>query len=1212
MKSGVKQKRQMKIRTKLIIILLIAIAVPMVVQIATAAMQFTTMGDNMLSIAVNDSTKALNDSAVEDIERLSTDTANDVAAFLYARDADIRVVAALPMTQSVLESFVENNTGRLLDQGNWTLNGDGTQWVCTDPPTTITEAGEGLSSNPENDDMDGFNYRESEDFQYNIVPLYDEITFVDLNGNELLKYVSPNSTKINYPLVQQLRNISQKENTYVKAENYFEQLQQLAPGEIYVSDVIGAYVGANYIGMYTPQAIYTAASARGYSIDYDPENQAYAGKENPNGQKFEGIIRWATPVTNDNGTIIGYVTLALNHDHLRELVDHITPMRERYTQLPSAFEGNYAFIWDYQCRSICHPRHNSIVGYDPETGDPQTPWLETSIYEGWQASGVEKWTDYVADYPIFNEQSREKKPAAALTQAGLVGLDGRYLNNAPQCTGWMDLTKDGGSGSFYILWSGLYKLTTASAIPYYTGQYAPSAANDYSMRGFGFVTIGAGLDDFTKPAKVTEATLNEAMQAGMRSALTSTGITTSIVFVVAVFIAVFIASFMSRNITLLNTGVSRFRSGERQFRFNAPVKDEFGALADSFDDMADSITKSVTGPLSITDLDRNVIYMNEPGLAFTHKTLAEVVGTKYDDISIYPVGSIYCPITALQQGHEAETYYLEDRGIYVKGSATKFYDKDGHACGYIVSTADVTEIENARQKAEQANRAKSDFLSNMSHEMRTPMNAIIGMTSIGKASDEIDRKDYCFNKIEDASTHLLGVINDVLDMSKIEAKKFDLAPVEFDFEQMLQRVVNVISYRVEEKKQNFMIHLDDSIPQMLFGDDQRIAQVIANLLSNSVKFTPERGTITLNAILLEDQDDMCEIQVSVSDTGIGISMEQQERLFNSFEQADAQTTRKFGGTGLGLVISKNIVEMLGGTIWIDSKLGKGSKFTFTMRLQKANGMPNRISACVDWSKIRALVVDDAPDILEYFQDLSHRFGFACDVASSGKQALEMIAQHSPYDIYFVDWKMPEMDGIQLSAEINKRQNKPVIIMISAMEWSVIEHEAERAGVTEFLSKPIFPSDLENCVVHFFGAPDQMYPASQEQPEDVDFFGHCILLVEDVEINREIVMTLLEITGIEFICAENGVQAVQLFEENADRVDIIFMDLQMPEMDGLTATKKIRALGTEKAENVPIIAMTANVFKADIEECIDAGMNAHVGKPIDFDNLISVLQEYLKK
>ena len=569
-------------QTKLIVIFLLAKVIPLILLTAIAWHQFIILGDSLRDIAVEDSTQSLNDSAVKNIERMTTDTAGLVADFLYGRDGDILHVAKLEPTEENYRTFVENSRKRLVKQGTWELAPDRQSWRNVRPPATGKLS---VSTNSENNDMDGFHSIPYQPFEYVNAPLYDEITFINLQGRETVKIVARDSTKRRHPMDPAKKDVSKRENTYVKAESYFPQLRNLKPGEIYVSDVIGAYAGSNYIGMYTPDIVAAAAKDRGYPIPYAPEEQAYAGRENPNGRRFEGIVRWATPVTGDDGKIVGYVTLALNHDHIMEFVDHITPMDERYTELPSAFEGNYAFIWDYQCRSICHPRHHSIVGFDPETGVPEIPWLETSIYEGWKKSGLPKWTDYAKDYPVFHEQSRTKKPAPELTRRGLVGLDGRYLNNAPQCTGWMDLTRDGGSGSFYILWSGLYKLNTAAAIPYYTGQYAPSEANGNSRRGFGFVAIGSGLDYFTLPAKKTEAKLVSSIDENMHSTVTQLIVTTLVLTVLVIMVAIAMAWNISRPIKRMAKHMSRLAIGDISAN-DIPLSDqkrydEIGLLARS-------------------------------------------------------------------------------------------------------------------------------------------------------------------------------------------------------------------------------------------------------------------------------------------------------------------------------------------------------------------------------------------------------------------------------------------------------------------------------------------------------------------------------------------------------------------------------------------------------------------------------------------------------
>ena len=423
-----------------------------------------------------------------------------------------------------------------------------------------------------------------------------------------------------------------------------------------------------------------------------------------------------------------------------------------------------------------------------------------------------------------------------------------------------------------------------------------------------------------------------------------------------------------------------------------------------------------------------------------------------------------------------------DGGIF-RSSTVPIFNGEGNAVGVVGSTDDVTETVRLQKALESASRAKSEFLANMSHEIRTPLNAIIGMTAIAESSDDTEKMKYAIGKIKDASHHLLGVINDVLDISKIEANKVELSPVSFDFEKILQKAVNVISFRIDEKRQRFDMSIDKEIPRILIGDEQRLSQVITNLLANAVKFTDEQGSIALDARLISAEDGKCLLQIGISDTGIGIDEDQKARLFSPFEQADAGTSRKFGGTGLGLAISKRIVEMMGGHIWVESEPGLGSTFTFTVLLT--------------W--------DDS------------------------------------------------------------EQNWP------SSENGSDEYEYEKG-------------------------PD-------------DFSVYTILLAEDIEINREIVAALLEPTRLNIDFAENGVQAVSMFEADPGRYDIILMDVQMPEMDGYEATRVIRALDAPGAKTIPIIAMTANVFREDIQNCLDAGMNGHLGKPLSAEDVFRQLRKF---
>jgi signal transduction histidine kinase/DNA-binding response OmpR family regulator len=522
--------------------------------------------------------------------------------------------------------------------------------------------------------------------------------------------------------------------------------------------------------------------------------------------------------------------------------------------------------------------------------------------------------------------------------------------------------------------------------------------------------------------------------------------------------------------------------------------------------------------------------------------------------------------------------------------------------------------EQALKEALRASKAKGEFLSNMSHEMRTPMNAIIGMTHVGKVAADIERKDYSLLKIEEASTHLLGVINDVLDMSKIEANRLELVYNEFSFEKMFKKVVNAMGLRIEDKKQQFYINIDGRIPHFLIGDDQRLAQIIINLLSNATKFTPDGGTLRIDAALVSADNDKCTIKISVADTGIGMTEEQQERLFMAFTQADSSTARRYGGTGLGLVISKRLVEMMDGEISVESVPGEGSTFSFTFKA--ARGTENNeqwLDPSVSWENIQVLVVDDAPEIRDYLSAVFDRIGVFCDTASNGQEALDMVNEHGAYNIYFVDWRMPVMDGLEFTRIIKSRDKeahrKSVVIMISSTEWSIIKDEAAEAGVDKYLLKPLFASNVVDCLNACLGSERSAAEAAIFTLEPGEWRGHRFLLAEDVAINREIFTSIMEGSGAEIASASNGVEALRMFIDDPDAYSIIFMDVQMPEMDGLEATRRIREVPHPYALTIPIVAMTANVFREDIEACIKAGMDDHLGKPLNMEEVFRKLRKY---
>ncbi|MDC9719401.1 MAG: EAL domain-containing protein [Gammaproteobacteria bacterium] len=536
--------------------------------------------------ASSDSVNALEDRARNEVERMTTDTAQALASFLYARDDDVLLASRIGKSKSDFSSFITARNSRLLKELSWHYSEPKAQWVPSMPPLKQQFVESSLPDNSKR-----FHYRPPEIITKTIAPLYLEMTFVSLQGMELIKVTTSDL------LTNKLLDISLRNNTYIKAETYFRELQKLSPGEVYVSDVIGGYVPTHFIGAYTQ------AKAKKNGIPFAPEQSAYAGKENPVGKKFQGIIRWATPVVED-GVIIGYITLALNHDHILNFTNGVMPTDQRYTSYPDPSEGNYAFIWDHKGRNIAHPRHYFIYGYNRQNGKLQVPWLEQDAYNHWMASGLE-FEKYAKTAEHYKDQRLSRKPAQELGKTGLRGLDCRFLNFAPQCKGWFDITEHGGSGSFVIFWSGLWRLVTAAPIPYYTGQYGNS------KRGFGVVTVGTNIDDFSSPAIATKEridqlyeTYNDAMvheaDMGTHSItdnLQQTAdilvISTLIMIIIVVLIAVWVASYFSHRITQMVSGIGRFRRGNHSFRFQQPKKDEISELADAFDTMADDIDENV-------------------------------------------------------------------------------------------------------------------------------------------------------------------------------------------------------------------------------------------------------------------------------------------------------------------------------------------------------------------------------------------------------------------------------------------------------------------------------------------------------------------------------------------------------------------------------------------------------------------------------------------
>jgi CheY-like chemotaxis protein/two-component sensor histidine kinase len=489
------------------------------------------------------------------------------------------------------------------------------------------------------------------------------------------------------------------------------------------------------------------------------------------------------------------------------------------------------------------------------------------------------------------------------------------------------------------------------------------------------------------------------------------------------------------------------------------------------------------------------------------------------------------------------------------------------------------------------------------------------MNSIGRTATDVERKDYAFDQIGTAADHLLGIINDILDMSKIEANKLELDKKAFNVEDVLRRVANVISFKTSEKHQHFAFDIDASMPVGIVSDDLRLTQVITNLLSNAVKFTPEHGSIEVSAKALEKKGSRCTLEFSVKDTGIGIPEENLERIFHSFEQVESSTARKFGGTGLGLTISAKFVEMMGGAFTVVSEPGRGSTFSFTIKVEQTEDVPGiPLDPAVDPARLRCLAVGGKDTSLESCGRIVRHVGTPCDLAYSREEAERLLAQNH-YDLCLVNWHA-DNEGESGCADLIRylredRRAEHVVIAIYPFELAEAEGQHTLDSQDCYLTKPLFRSDYVTLLNDFYGeAPVKGQAESSE--EERDFSGLRILLAEDMDVNKEIVCALFEPLGFEVDWAKNGLEAVEMFAGSPSNYDLILMDMQMPEMDGLEATRQIRSLSDYRARKIPIIALTANVFKEDIDNSLAAGMNDHIGKPLDFEEALGKIARHLKR
>ena len=800
---------------------------------------------NTANASIEDSIKNLDKKSQESLEKVSYEIAKQVANFLYERDKDILFLSKIELNEEVLRDFYESKKREVTIHGDYKYD-DVSNSYKTDEELKIEERAKQIANLKDNEKE--FNFVDPIKFETKEKTIYKEISFVDLKGNEKYKVSSINENKV---------DVSNKKNTYVSSENYFSEIVNLKKGEIYVSDVIGEYVGTKVIGTFTKEKAIKAG------IGFEPEKYGYAGIENPLGKRFEGIVRFVTPVFK-KGEKIGYVTMALDHKHIREFTDTANPTGKNVKQnISDATLGNYAFMWDYEGKNISHPRDYSIVGYDKNTGQKTMPWLSADIAEKYYASNQEI-NEFLKNYPVFEEQSLTKKPnLKQLKELGNVGLDCRYLNFAPQCEGWMQVTENGGYGSFVINWSGVWKLTTAAAIPYYTGQYGNS------KRGFGFVTIGASVDDFHAAANETKRNVSEILKNQTRSMeeivnenqfeiekfikalINELSVVTLVMVLLIIYIAIWVSNYILSKINNLLVGTKRFANNQLDYRIKVSSNDEIGQLESSFNEMASKIENLIK----------------------EEKNINEHLEKKVDEEQ--------------SKQKEQEQLLIQQTRLAAMG----------------------------------------EMIGNIAHQWRQPLNALGLVLQNLKFSYEIgDLDDDVMNrsitKADMLTKNMSKTIDDFRNFFKPNKAKeyFDINKSVLD---AIALVESTLEHHEIELEKDFKAENIE-----FFGFPNEFSQVILNVISNAKDALIE-NKIENPKLKIEIKVQNDNIYISIKDNALGINEDIMNKIFEPY----FTTKGEVQGTGIGLYMSKIIIEKnMNGKIYVENT-NDGANFIITLPLR---------------------------------------------------------------------------------------------------------------------------------------------------------------------------------------------------------------------------------------------------------------------------------------